>query len=224
MTGGESSFPPSVLNVLERDVYAAMGYRDTVPDSPIVEMVGACLAETRGLCRPRRVCRIIDAKVVGKSRISIGDKEFQTGGIINSYLEGMTQACLFITTAGAEFEEHQLEVKRSGDILKEFVVDSIGSVVAESCVEEIGKELGRVSSLPHSLPYSPGYCGWHIKEQVKLFSFFEDKPCGVSLGDSFLMSPVKSVSGFFALGEKLSPMPYRCAICNNVGCFKRKEL
>ncbi|MCK7538940.1 MAG: hypothetical protein MZV63_52410 [Marinilabiliales bacterium] len=43
--------------------------------------------------------------------------------------------------------------------------------------------------------FSPGYCGWDVAEQHKLFSFFKDNFCGITLTESALMNPVKSVSG-----------------------------
>lgn len=107
--------------------------------------------------------------------------------------------------------------------MKEYVADSVGSVIAERCVTLLGKELDKECEFRHSLPYSPGYCGWDIREQQKLFSLFPPQPCGITLSDSFLMSPVKSVSGFFGLGKELLLQPYRCEICNNRHCYKRKE-
>ena len=127
-----------------------------------------------------------------------------------------------MTTVGNEFDNYIKELKMSGNILKEFVADSIGTALAESCVEQISRMLDNDENMKHSLPYSPGYCGWDICEQRVLFSLFPDKPCGITLSESCLMSPMKSVSGFFALGQNLSPQPYRCEICTNKNCYKKK--
>ena len=93
-------------------------------------------------------------------------------------------------------------LKKQDNIVKEYVADSVGSVIAERCVTLLGKELDKECEFRHSLPYSPGYCGWDIREQQKLFSLFPPQPCGITLSDSFLMSPVKSVSGFFRIRER----------------------
>jgi cobalamin-dependent methionine synthase I len=74
-----------------------------------------------------------------------------------------------------------------------------------------------------SMPYSPGYCNWDIREQHLLFSLFPERPCGVILSETSLMAPEKSVSGFFALGEKLQRQPYHCQICKNSKCYKRRK-
>jgi hypothetical protein len=51
------------------------------------------------------------------------------------------------------------------------------------------------------LRYSPGYCGWHVSGQKALFGFLGTQAAGVVLTDSFLMQPLKSVSGVIISGR-----------------------
>lgn len=209
------------LAIQDEDIYTAMGYRNQLPDQEIRELVSLIQEETGKRCIPCCMYQIMDCSLQGASRLRITGQEFSLGGIISSYLPGISQSCLFIATAGKEYEAYLHEIHAGGDIVKEFVADAIGSVIAEACVGEIAKELDLRTGFKHTLPYSPGYCGWNIQEQRKLFDCFPDTPCGVTLTDSCLMSPVKSISGFFGLGKTLQPQPYRCEICKNTHCFKR---
>ena len=52
------------------------------------------------------------------------------------------------------------------------------------------------------LRFSPGYCGWDISGQKKLFEVLEPVPIGLSLNASFLMDPLKSISGVILAGPK----------------------
>ena len=61
-----------------------------------------------------------------------------------------------------------------------------------------------------SHPYSPGYCGWHVTQQKFFFSLLPEQPCGVRLSESSLMSPIKSVSGVIAVGERIVKRKYGC--------------
>ena len=211
------------LNISKEEIYQAMGYRGAIPDSNICELIAETYSEIAPLCFPRYMFRILEARQVSRQKIEIEDTGFTTGGIIGSYLQGMTQVCLFVATAGREYDAYLHHLKTQDNIVKEYIADSIGSVIAEACGILLAKELEAESELFHTLPYSPGYCGWNICEQQKLFSFFPPEPCGIVLSDSFLMSPVKSISGFIGLGKELRPQPYRCEICNNKQCYKRKE-
>lgn len=210
------------VTIESKDIYLAMGYGDHLPDSYIRKMVAEIRQEIQSVCIPRYMYQIVDCTFNHPGRLKILTQEFTLGRIIGSYLPGISKSCLFVATAGREYEAYLHALKASGDVVKEFVADSIGSVIAEACVAEIGKQLDLNRELTHTLPYSPGYCGWHIREQKKLFSLFPDSPCGVTLTDSFLMAPVKSISGFFGLGKDLQPQPYRCEICKNTTCFKRR--
>ncbi len=231
------------LKLTQEDIYLAMGCRGQVPDEMIRGLVAEVSVEIAPVCIPRYMYRLSTAKITAHQHIQVGEVEFAPGGIIGSYLSGMTQVCLFVATAGKEYDAYLHGLKETGNIVKEFVADAIGSVIAEACVTELGKELeqefgterGKMlggesgkelkasKGLHLSLPYSPGYCGWNIAEQQKLFSFFPPRPCGITLSASSLMSPIKSISGFFGLGAGLHPQPYRCEICMNKHCYKRKE-
>ena len=61
---------------------------------------------------------------------------------------------------------------------------------------------GGASAVDRVLSYSPGYCGWHISGQKKLFAFLHPEEIGIRLLDSFLMHPLKSVSGVFVCGPE----------------------
>lgn len=211
------------LTLSEEEIYLAMGYRGAVPDEETCALVAEVYTEIASICTPRYMFQTLEARQISKRQIQIGNLDFFPGGIIGSYLPGLTKACLFVATAGKEYDDYLHRLKAQDNIVKEYVADSIGSVVAEACVTLLEKELDADCELHHSLPYSPGYCGWNIAEQQKLFSLFPPQPCGIRLSDSFLMSPVKSVSGFFGLGKELLLQPYRCEICMNKQCYKRKE-
>ncbi len=205
----------------EKEVWFAMGYKDSVPEQLIQEMV----RQVRDALVPKAVLRymfqIVEASKLSSRQVLFAGKTFTPEGIICSYLKGMTHALLFIGSAGWEYDRAKEEMKADGDIVADFIADSIGTVLAEMTVAQIEKDYDGPETI--SMPYSPGYCDWDIREQHLLFSLFPEKPCGVILSDTSLMAPEKSVSGFFALGETLQRQPYHCEICKNKRCFKRRN-
>ena len=111
-------------------------------------------------------------------------------------------------------------------MLRTFVADALGSILAEAVVTRLVSELDRESEakgLHISNNYSPGYCDWKLVEQRKLFRFFPREESGISLTDSCLMLPVKSVSGIIAIGKDVKKHPYGCAICNMKSCIMNKK-
>jgi hypothetical protein len=49
--------------------------------------------------------------------------------------------------------------------------------------------------------FSPGYCGWHVSGQKKLFAALEPEEIGITLTPSCLMKPLKSISGVIIAGD-----------------------
>jgi len=206
--------------LVRKDVWFAMGYRDAVPEQSICDLIDTVAEELVPAARIRYMYRFVEASKTSPTTMTLDGIDFRPGGIICSYLDGMTDACVFVASAGREFDEALKRLNSRGDIVADFVADAIGTVLAELAVSRLEQQVHSESE--GSLSYSPGYCGWDIREQQSFFRLFPPQPCGIVLGDSFLMKPEKSVSGFCAFGEKLTRQPYHCQICKNVNCYKRK--
>lgn len=217
---GEVYFTLKAEELSRESVWFAMGYRGAKPEEHICEMAEEVIERLVPKAVLRYMYRIVPAEKLSRTSMCLDGLEFKPGGIICSYLDGMTQACVFVATSGREFEAELRKIKEEGDIVTEFIADAIGSVMAELGVGKMGEELKNLYN--PSMPYSPGYCGWDIREQHIFFRLFPPQPCGIVLSDSSLMKPEKSVSGFFAMGENLVPQPYHCEICKNTKCYKRR--
>ena len=217
----EYSFSIRPDELSRKDLWFAMGYGTAQPDERIASYSEECIRELVPVATMRYMYRIVPACRVSPVRMKMDGVEFKPGGIICSYLDGMDRACLFVATAGYEFCERLRRINSGGDIFHAFVADAIGTVLAELALSRL--ELGFGTGKTLSMPYSPGYCGWDIREQHQLFSLLPPDPCGIRLSDSSLMLPEKSVSGFFALGEELVRQPYHCEICKNSKCYKRRK-
>lgn len=210
------------LTIDRQEIYRAMGYGDGTPEPDILALLDEVLAQTKRICKPRILYRICNGQVLTPLHIEVGGVNFRPGKIITDSLVGSELFCLFVATAGREFEEFRHAYKESGDCVREFIADSVGSVLAEACVANIEQRLDHDLTVPHTLPYSPGYCGWRITEQHLLFGMLPDRPCGIELTESSLMFPIKSVSGIIGIGSRVERKPYGCAICGNKTCYKRR--
>ena len=111
-----------------------------------------------------------------------------------------------------------------GDPLGGYIVDLLGSEIVEAGMDLMQGELEREMEKQDrriSNRYSPGHCGWLVDEQQKLFSFFPGNFCGVSLTDSSLMLPIKSVSGIIGIGKDIKKKAYSCQVCDVEDCLYR---
>jgi hypothetical protein len=114
---------------------------------------------------------------------------------------------LFAATLGERISREIGRRFASNDLALGCMLDSVASTAADIMVriteERLSKNFGGQSNADTKvLAYSPGYCGWHMSGQRKLFDFLHPEQVGISLGDSFLMQPLKSVSGVMIAGHK----------------------
>jgi hypothetical protein len=111
------------------------------------------------------------------------------------------------------------------EYLKGYIYDIIGSEIVEAAVDLMQTDMGKIlndSGLKITNRYSPGYCGWNVAEQHKLFQLIPENYCGITLTDSALMDPVKSISGFIGIGKDVKNNPYTCRMCNQDDCVYRR--
>lgn len=203
------------LGITPADVYEQMGYHDAQPDKATQQETAMILKEVSQWLRPQ-----FSYFVVNKQ------PDFEMGNIILRQLRGSEAFALFICTSGLEFETYQHRLKEQGDMVRVFIADALGSVIAEKCADQMEKALQEsIDKLgwKHTNRFSPGYCGWHVSQQQLLFPLFQGHTCGVKLTDSSLMIPIKSVSGIIGLGEKVRKLEYTCGLCDFKQCYKRKK-
>lgn len=150
------------------------------------------------------------------AEISLSDFEEVLGGEgrndLPAPLQGIVKKAdglaLFAATLGNPVSAKIQELFKENDPATACMLDGIASdraetaatLVADSFLDSLLRK-GEVDSAVRVLPYSPGYCGWHITGQKKLFAFLDPQQIGISLNASCLMSPIKSVSGVLVVGH-----------------------
>lgn len=215
----------SELGLTPEGVWKSSGNGACIPDDQTKELFMSVWAEVAAVCCPCYGYEIYPNEGVGEREIRLGGKSLRTGAVITRYLTDAREIAVFVATAGREFEALLHRIKASGDIVREFMADMIGSEIAEAAGLILARVLAEEQALRGyaiSNSYSPGYCGWHVREQQTLFALLPENPCGITLSESCLMTPIKSISGVIALGPDVEKAPYGCAICGKNDCYKKR--
>jgi hypothetical protein len=116
-----------------------------------------------------------------------------------------------------------------GKLADAYVVDALGSGAVEHLVENFQNDVAaRLETYGHAvgLRFSPGYCDWPVFEQKKLFTLLDGNSIGISLEESSLMNPRKSISAVFGLyGKDVAPCREKhnpCRLCAKKDCLARR--
>ncbi len=223
----EFRFEFDELLITARDLELLMGFYPGILPDPFPGMITSALEEASGLFDIRAGYRRKSDVVflAGTWQFKVDNLLFSPGKIIFSQVRNALEIVFFAGTAGERVTHRCRELHLQGETVYSFVLDLLGSVVAEKTVERIADHLVREAGLPFgtiSESFSPGYCNWDVAEQQLLFSLLPAGFCGISLSPSSLMSPVKSVSGIIGAGPSMKRSGYHCRFCKDRTCIYRK--
>lgn len=212
------------LKLSLENIYMGLGGRQYSPAPEISGLVDDFISSIAGVCEPEYGMRVCEFRKVDSCGLEIEDVSFAPGPVIAPILSEGEYVCVFIATCGKGFQAWMEDQAKSGDIVKEFVSNCIGSELAESVAGYVMEKLEVLCGnygLNAGNSYSPGYCGWHVTEQRKVFHLLQVCRCGVTLSDSCLMMPIKSVTGMIPVGRNIVKKNYSCAICPRKDCYKK---
>ncbi|MEN8223406.1 MAG: vitamin B12 dependent-methionine synthase activation domain-containing protein [Acidobacteriota bacterium] len=157
-------------------------------------------------------------------------------GLINSVVSTIfkksNNIALYVFTLGTVISDTISDMFDRNDFALGSMLDSIASASADRGGEygeryflDYLKKVGSAAPDNRVLMYSPGYCGWDITGQKKLFRYLNPGDIGVSLSESSLMTPLKSISGVLISGKKeihyIKADFEFCNSCQSKNCIDR---
>jgi len=135
---------------------------------------------------------------------------------------------LFAATVGAPLTSRIRALFAENEPALAAMLDSVASAAADRLADLLAaRALAEMASgdRVRVLAYSPGYCGWHVSGQGALFAALRPEEIGVTLNASFLMEPLKSVSGVLVTAapevHRFAPAFPFCADCRDKPCRAR---
>ena len=215
------------LSLCRDDIEMLMGYAPGESPDPFPGIIEDAFARLGEHCEPEGGFTILQDPVINlpANSIRIRQHTFSTDKIVTRMLRRSEEIALFACTAGPGIEKWMRDCNESGDPVSGFVIDAFGSKIADRAAERI-QEMVREKMLAEGKAitnrYSPGYCDWPVRDQQKLFSFFPDGFCGITLSETSMMHPIKSVSGVIGIGKEVRFNPYPCDACRDERCTYRR--
>jgi len=228
MKAQEYSYQFNELEVSTDIIEKFMGYEPGNAPEPIPQLIQEVLGVAHDYCDIKGGYVLNDQVDINREEkiISINGVQFEVKKIITNQLRKMDDVALFACTAGPGIGDYSKELMHDGDFVKGYIVDVVGSEIVEAAMDKIQDDLENkmnAEGLFITDRYSPGYCGWSVAEQQKLFSFFPKDFCGIKLSPTSLMNPIKSVSGIIGIGPNVRRKGYMCQHCDMVNCIYREK-
>ena len=172
--------------------------------------------ELAAAVQPRYVYRVFVLEQLPDGVRLQGTDVDLTGLSVRTMLAGCGQAALLACTLGARFDAKLLALQ-ARDMAKAVVYDALGSAFVEAGCDEAERDISaRFPELYLTDRFSPGYGDMPLALQPQLCAALDaGRRLGLTVSQSMLMNPVKSVTA--VIGLSVSPQPARvrgCAYCN----------
>jgi Vitamin B12 dependent methionine synthase, activation domain len=216
-------------------VLSTMGYpSDIRPREEVRDKLDLALETFNTLAAPQALTCEVSAHQFAD--IFHGEGRNDSAAPLGGIYPNASRLSLFVATLGSAVSEASDGFIKSDDNVMAVLLDAAASWAADeiaACLErefasdQQTLETDSVAGSVVAMRYSPGYCGWHISSQHKLFVFCDPSIIGVTLGPSALMSPLKSVSGVFVAGpasiHRFQPGFEFCSTCKTRSCIDRQS-
>ena len=218
----------SDLEITVPQIEQILGYKQGESPETISELIESLLKESESFVSVKAEYRIFDGVKLNdmEKTININNSIFDIKKIVFNQIRNSESIAIFLCTAGKEIGIKSRIAMAEGDLLTGYVYDVIGSEIVEATADLMQSSLKiKVAGDGRKITnrYSPGYCGWDVAEQHKLFQLMPCNYCGIRLTSSALMDPVKSISGFIGIGENVRFNSYTCDLCGMKDCIYRKK-
>ena len=181
------------------EVFRYLGYKKIdKPDLLTKELVQQCTMEMFPLINPKAVFEIFPLQVNNDNEtISFADLSFKSHDLCRN-LNGCIKVGILASTIGPQVDNliHRYE---KIDTAKAAIMQGTGAMYIEKLVDYTNNEIEKMARIEDGRckpRYSPGYGDVSLEIQKEFFRLLPCSKIGLTLMDSLIMAPEKSVTAF----------------------------
>ena len=182
----------------KREAFRYMGYKGDNHNEELEDIYTDCLSEFRKTASYKAVYKETPI-TVSEGVVDLGFCRIENENLCKN-LRGCKSAVIFAATAGLGTDRLIMKYSKISPA-EAMVCDCIASSAIEVWCDEVNEKCadGRKSK-PR---FSPGYGGVSLGYQKDILAFLDaEKRLGITLNDSLMMTPVKTVTAFVGICEE----------------------
>lgn len=183
-----------------------LGYQKvTVPDEQISRLIKDAAAQMLEVIKPQAVYEQFDLNVeydeaAGRGMVEFADVKIQSCNLARN-LRNCSQVIIFASTLGPQCDQliRRTQVK---DQVKAAVFQATGAMYIEKCVDLLNEKISEEAQAQGKSTrprFSPGYGDLSLEVQKDFFRLLPCQKIGLTLMDTLIMSPEKSVTAFVGI-------------------------
>ena len=211
-----------MLTVDVQEIYRYLGYGMHEPGAEVRGAVEDCLTFLMPQLDTREVHRAFPLVFTGGDTLEIDGLEIQSSALARN-LSGCTEVCMMAATIGFAPDRLAARTAAAGKVSRSLIYLAAGTALIEVWCDQtagrIREEFARQGLYPRPR-FSPGYGDFALEYQQNLMQMLRvQKTIGVTLTESLLMMPSKSVTALIGL----SAQDEHCSVSGCEVCAKAES-
>lgn len=214
-----------MLDERTREAVRYLGYGRHAIDEKTLDMVHTCFQELETRSGEKSIYRIFECNQKEDGTIQIGNMQIKSRSLERN-LRGCQTVLLFGATLGIEVDR-MLKQYSHIDMPKAVVLQACAAAYLEEYCDRLQESLGeemKKEGLWMRPRFSPGYGDFDIRHQKEIMEILElPKKIGLTLTDSYMMTPTKSVTALIGLSKERQDCHKKgCEVCEKTDCPYRR--
>ncbi|MDE5898680.1 MAG: hypothetical protein K2H09_05385 [Treponemataceae bacterium] len=202
MAAAVYSVPQADIPADELEAARYLGYkRSAPPDAAVSAMIHDACARLHDVLRPQAVYDEYALSVSAEEGIAFADVRLRSVDLGRN-LGGCGRVVLFAATVGAQVDAQIRRAQQFGAGAEAAVMQACGAMFAEAFVDMLNKKVAADAAargMKAHPRYSPGYGDVPLSVQRDFFRLLPCGKIGLTLMDTLVMAPEKSVTAFVGL-------------------------
>jgi hypothetical protein len=188
--------------------------------------IGSTLIKPQVLYEKYRVNKFIHQRLELNTKSSRNGKGYLSGELIAQHLAHSQEIIVMLCTIGNDLDNMVSSLFKVNPVLS-VTLDGYGSAAVEklsllAC--NYFEKLAQKEGLFSTMPLNPGMIGWPLEVgQPEIFVLVDSEDIKVTLTESLMMVPNKSLSMVIGLGADKSAYTSSCDYCNLKGVCRYQD-
>lgn len=202
-----------------------LGYGRNTADEKTLSMISEAFAALEHAAGEKYICRIFDIEPSDNGKIKVAGMEIHSRSLERN-LKGCEKVILFAATLGTGVD-WLISRTSVSDMAKAVVLQACAAAFLEEYCDTIQQRIGselKKEGLYLRPRFSPGYGDFDISFQKPIMRILEcAKYIGLTITDSYMMTPSKSVTAVIGAGRTNERCPVEgCENCGKKDCEYRR--
>ena len=214
------------MDIRTKEAVRYLGYGKNAVDDKTLQEIQDSFRELERLADKKSIYCIFELSLKDENELKIGNVEIYSRNL-RTNLKDCKQVVLFAATLGAEVDR-LIRKMQVVDMAKAVVMQACAATLLEEYCDELQQKIAEhmQEQGKYIRPrFSPGYGDFSIQHQKDVLAMLEaSKRTGVTMTDSYMLTPTKSVTAVIGIGDaEMNCNLNSCEECDKTDCTYRRS-